>query len=361
MPNRLQQAPTLAHIKRLNGQNGGMVQPLWIYFLADHTRSDSRPTLWIGPRQDGEEVALSDRARRLLAALAVPRELSRGETGVTAAGPPSTWKSGEILDNANFGARSTLKDALQDLTTKLEENGLAADQYVRIAEQGRYSLDHVLVDVVELLRPADESSHRETLLSEVTPGDLALAPADRALFNHGALAAIDALAAQPTEASHASPEHRVAARESTATTADREGSPAGKAAKRRIWIAAAAVVTLVVAIVLLLVLVLPGGEQHPAESVTVIEVTGGATRTWSDPQNAGGSPGHSIGTGARVAVRCRLRGYEVPDRDVWWYRLASKPWEGRFYATADAFYNDGRTSGSLKGSAFVDREVPVCR
>jgi hypothetical protein len=61
-----------------------------------------------------------------------------------------------------------------------------------------------------------------------------------------------------------------------------------------------------------------------------------------------------------VRIACRVRGFRVQDGDVWWYRLAAKPWSGHFYATADAFYNNGRTSGSLIGSKLVDLRIPVC-
>jgi hypothetical protein len=61
-----------------------------------------------------------------------------------------------------------------------------------------------------------------------------------------------------------------------------------------------------------------------------------------------------------VLIACRLKGFKVPDGNVWWYLLASKPWSHRFYATADTFYNNGHTSGSLRGSAFVDPKVSHC-
>ena len=42
----------------------------------------------------------------------------------------------------------------------------------------------------------------------------------------------------------------------------------------------------------------------------------------------------------------------VPDR--------FQPWNDSYYASADAFYNNGQTSGSLNGTPFVDPSVPVC-
>jgi hypothetical protein len=61
-----------------------------------------------------------------------------------------------------------------------------------------------------------------------------------------------------------------------------------------------------------------------------------------------------------VQVACRLEGFRVADGDTWWYRIASSPWNGSYYASADAFYNNGQTSGSLMGTPFVDPAVPGC-
>jgi hypothetical protein len=40
--------------------------------------------------------------------------------------------------------------------------------------------------------------------------------------------------------------------------------------------------------------------------------------------------------------------------------VASSPWSDAFYVTADAFYNNGQTSGSLVGTPFVDPAVRAC-
>ena len=37
----------------------------------------------------------------------------------------------------------------------------------------------------------------------------------------------------------------------------------------------------------------------------------------------------------------------MADGDTWWYEIASSPWNNASYASADAFYNNGDTSGSL--------------
>jgi hypothetical protein len=87
---------------------------------------------------------------------------------------------------------------------------------------------------------------------------------------------------------------------------------------------------------------------------------GGVTHTWTNYSNAGGTQGPSIQTGQTVGVACKVQGFKVADGDTWWYRIASSPWNGAYYASADAFYNNGHTSGSLVGTPFVDNNVPNC-
>jgi chitodextrinase len=90
------------------------------------------------------------------------------------------------------------------------------------------------------------------------------------------------------------------------------------------------------------------------------ETTGGVTHTWSNWTNAGGTEGPTISSNATVQIACRLTGWTAPDGNNWWYRIAQSPWNGQFYASADAFYNNGQTSGSLHGTPFVDSNLPVC-
>jgi hypothetical protein len=90
------------------------------------------------------------------------------------------------------------------------------------------------------------------------------------------------------------------------------------------------------------------------------ETTGGATNTWTDYSDAGGSQGPTIGGNATIDVTCAVQGFAVADGNTWWYRIASSPWNGSYYASADAFYNDGQTSGSLIGTPYVDPAVPHC-
>jgi hypothetical protein len=93
---------------------------------------------------------------------------------------------------------------------------------------------------------------------------------------------------------------------------------------------------------------------------TYNETTGGVTHTWTNYANAGGTEGPSIGSNATVAIACRVQGFAVSDGNVWWYRIASSPWSNSYYASADAFYNNGATSGSLSGTPFFDPNVPIC-
>ena len=98
----------------------------------------------------------------------------------------------------------------------------------------------------------------------------------------------------------------------------------------------------------------------PATPGTVTETVGGVTHTWTNYANAGGTQGASIQTGQTVQVACKVQGFRVADGDTWWYRIQSSPWNGTYYASADAFYNNGQTSGSLIGTPFVDGNVPDC-
>jgi hypothetical protein len=103
-----------------------------------------------------------------------------------------------------------------------------------------------------------------------------------------------------------------------------------------------------------------GPAPQPATPGTFAETTGGVTHTWTNYANAGGSAGPVIPSNATVQVACRVTGFRVADGDAWWYRIASDPWNGAYYASADAFYNNGQTRGSLHGTPFVDEGVRPC-
>jgi surface antigen len=104
----------------------------------------------------------------------------------------------------------------------------------------------------------------------------------------------------------------------------------------------------------------PPAASPPAPPATHAETTGGVTHTWTNYTNAGGTQGPSIPSNTTVQIACALTGFRVADGNTWWYRIASGPWNGTYYASADAFYNNGQTSGSLIGTPFVDPSVPGC-
>jgi surface antigen len=104
----------------------------------------------------------------------------------------------------------------------------------------------------------------------------------------------------------------------------------------------------------------PSPTSPVAPAPTHPETTGGVTHTWTNYTNAGGTEGPSIPSNTTVQIACALQGFRVADGNTWWYRIASSPWNGSYYASADAFYNNGQTSGSLIGTPFVDPAVPGC-
>ncbi len=102
------------------------------------------------------------------------------------------------------------------------------------------------------------------------------------------------------------------------------------------------------------------GPSSPTPQTTWAETVGGITNTWTNPANAGGTAGPQIPKGTTVQVSCRLEGMKVANGNTWWYAVASPGWDNRFYASADAFYNNGATSGSLVGTPYFDPAVPTC-
>jgi Cutinase len=98
----------------------------------------------------------------------------------------------------------------------------------------------------------------------------------------------------------------------------------------------------------------------PPPPSTYSETTGGVAHTWTDYVNAGGTQGPSIPSNATVQIACKVTGFRVADGNTWWYKIASSPWNGAYYVSADAFYNNGETSGSLIGTPFVDNNVANC-
>jgi hypothetical protein len=104
----------------------------------------------------------------------------------------------------------------------------------------------------------------------------------------------------------------------------------------------------------------PPPATGPPPTTATTETSGGLVHTWTDYSDAGGSEGPSIPSNDTVDIACKVAGFAVADGDTWWYRIASSPWNDTYYGSADAFYNNGQTSGTLVGTPFVDQNVPTC-
>lgn len=104
----------------------------------------------------------------------------------------------------------------------------------------------------------------------------------------------------------------------------------------------------------------PTSPPPPPPPSTHAETTGGNANTWTNYTNAGGYEGPTIPAYATVQITCKITGFVVADGNPWWYKVASSPWNNTYYVSADAFYNNGQTSGSLHGTPFVDSSVPNC-
>ncbi|GGQ97398.1 hypothetical protein ACIRPJ_33220 [Streptomyces asoensis] len=104
----------------------------------------------------------------------------------------------------------------------------------------------------------------------------------------------------------------------------------------------------------------PTHAPPPPPPTLRTETVGGPTHTWTNYTNAGGREGATVAAGASVQITCKLHGFAVENGNTWWYRIASDPWNNAYYASADAFYNNGATTGPLKGTPWVDNAVPDC-
>jgi Trypsin len=103
-----------------------------------------------------------------------------------------------------------------------------------------------------------------------------------------------------------------------------------------------------------------GSSESSGGNKTTPETSGSVVHTWTDYSDAGGTEGPTIPSNDTVQIACKVTGFAVEDGNTWWYRIASSPWNGTYYGSADAFYNNGATSGSLIGTPFVDPVVPNC-
>jgi hypothetical protein len=81
--------------------------------------------------------------------------------------------------------------------------------------------------------------------------------------------------------------------------------------------------------------------------------------TFRDHHRVSGK-GPPVAAGRVVRVSCRV--YDPSIRSVspagYWYRIASPPWNNRYYAPANTFLNGDRPNGPYRRN--VDRRVPKC-
>jgi hypothetical protein len=99
----------------------------------------------------------------------------------------------------------------------------------------------------------------------------------------------------------------------------------------------------------------------PSQSPPVRERAGdGGARTFPIPGLLA-DEGPGVKPGERVEVLCRTHvpqpASTVPDGN--WYRLASPPWNGRYFAPANSFWN-GDVAGETPYTHNTDFSVPVC-
>jgi hypothetical protein len=105
---------------------------------------------------------------------------------------------------------------------------------------------------------------------------------------------------------------------------------------------------------------IPGLCARPgARAMGSLETSRSTANTWTNYTDAAGALGPSIVAGNTVEIACKVSGFAVADGNTWWYRIASGPWSGRYYVSADAFYNSGKMRGTeLRHS--VDLHVQNC-
>ena len=97
-----------------------------------------------------------------------------------------------------------------------------------------------------------------------------------------------------------------------------------------------------------------GAVYHTEQAATV------GVNTFADPFDAA-EPGEPIKPEAPVEVSCKVYAPQSEDADPqgYWYRIHSAPWDDRFYAAADAFWN-GVPPGDALEPVFTDFGVPTC-
>lgn len=100
------------------------------------------------------------------------------------------------------------------------------------------------------------------------------------------------------------------------------------------------------------------GTSPPVFAETVTYET--SAPTFADYHSAS-NPGPRLSAGQTVSVFCKVYDATIPSvyPDGYWYRIASGPWSGRYYAAANVFLNGDPPGGPYQYN--VDPKVPDCR
>ena len=105
-----------------------------------------------------------------------------------------------------------------------------------------------------------------------------------------------------------------------------------------------------------------GEEEQSGEGSKPFKETAGegGASTYANPHTLS-EPGEPVEPGQAVQVTCRVYSPEPPSvkPDGYWYRLASPPWDGQYYAPANSFWN-GDIPGHPPYTHNTDRRVPEC-
>jgi hypothetical protein len=104
----------------------------------------------------------------------------------------------------------------------------------------------------------------------------------------------------------------------------------------------------------------PSALTTPSGGGTWEETTFSRSDTFADYVNAGDPLGTPLKPQQAVKVSCRVEGFAVHGGDRWWYRLAQSPWNNRYYASTDNFYNIPTPTGNPINGVDFDKRVPLC-
>jgi hypothetical protein len=110
----------------------------------------------------------------------------------------------------------------------------------------------------------------------------------------------------------------------------------------------------------------PPSPSQPAPSGSIVRATrheqagAGGARTFANAFTLS-SPGPDLTANEQVRVICKVYAPTPPSvvPNGYWYRLASKPWSGRYFAPANSFWN-GDIPGKRPYTHNTDFKVPNC-